>query len=184
MFRHPAWAVGSYSSGPAAARALWTKSTGGFYHSDDSPCSTGGLEQIMFPVQEFERFSFRSSCHQPRPIIHHQTDWVRRHRDPGKAQTSKRRSSARFWWDDQTFNFIHKLALELSTFFIIFFLAIEIDQSPWSQWWVGGSGASFVENIQHYKTRCPRKCPCDRTWTRRWLRTVPELSMHPKSLAK
>ena len=28
MFRHPAWAVGSYSSGPVAARTLRTKSTG------------------------------------------------------------------------------------------------------------------------------------------------------------
>ena len=38
MFRHPAWAVGSYSSGPPAAGTVGTKSTGGCYHSDWSPC--------------------------------------------------------------------------------------------------------------------------------------------------
>ena len=38
MFRHPAWAVGSCSSGPPPARTVGSKSTGGFYHSDGSPC--------------------------------------------------------------------------------------------------------------------------------------------------
>ena len=38
MFRHPAWAVGSYSSGPPAANAVGTKSTGGFHQGDGSPC--------------------------------------------------------------------------------------------------------------------------------------------------
>ena len=39
MFRHPAWAVSSYSSGPPAARAVGTKSTGGFHQQDASPCT-------------------------------------------------------------------------------------------------------------------------------------------------
>ena len=33
-FRHPAWAVGSYSSGPSAARTIGIKSTGGFNRPD------------------------------------------------------------------------------------------------------------------------------------------------------
>ena len=41
MFRHPAWAVGSYSSGPAAARI---KSTVGFNQADVSPCTVTTLE--------------------------------------------------------------------------------------------------------------------------------------------
>ena len=39
MFRHPAWAVGSYSSGPTAAGTVGTKSTGGFHQADVSPCN-------------------------------------------------------------------------------------------------------------------------------------------------
>ena len=39
MFRHSAWAVGSYSNGPTAAQVVATKSTGGFNHPDGSPCS-------------------------------------------------------------------------------------------------------------------------------------------------
>ena len=42
MFRHPAWAVGSYSSGPPAARAVGTKSTGGF------------TEQMGHPVPDWQ----------------------------------------------------------------------------------------------------------------------------------
>ena len=38
MFHHPVWAVGSYSSGPPAAGTVGTKSTGGFYQADGSPC--------------------------------------------------------------------------------------------------------------------------------------------------
>ena len=38
MFRHPARAVGSYSCGPPAARSARTKSTGGCYHAEQSPC--------------------------------------------------------------------------------------------------------------------------------------------------
>ena len=38
MFRHPAWAVGSYSSGPPAANTVGTKSTGGFHQRHGSPC--------------------------------------------------------------------------------------------------------------------------------------------------
>ena len=42
MFRHPAWVVGSYSSGPPAARTVGTpgaKSMGGLNRQDGSPCS-------------------------------------------------------------------------------------------------------------------------------------------------
>ena len=39
MFRHPAWAVGSYSSGPPAAVTVGSKLTGGCYRGDVSPCS-------------------------------------------------------------------------------------------------------------------------------------------------
>ena len=38
MFHHPAWAVGSYSSGPPAARSAGTKSTGGFPRPLGPPC--------------------------------------------------------------------------------------------------------------------------------------------------
>ena len=38
IFRHPAWAVGSYSSGPAAAESAGTKWTGGFPRSLGPPC--------------------------------------------------------------------------------------------------------------------------------------------------
>ena len=34
MFRHPAWAVGSYRSGPTAARTVRNKSTEGLYHCE------------------------------------------------------------------------------------------------------------------------------------------------------
>ena len=39
MFCHPAWALGSFSSGPRAAKSVGTKSMRGFYLSDGSPCS-------------------------------------------------------------------------------------------------------------------------------------------------
>ena len=39
MFRHPAWAVGSYSSGPPAAETVGTKSTGDFHQGDGPPCT-------------------------------------------------------------------------------------------------------------------------------------------------
>ena len=38
---HPAWAVGSYRSGPPAARLAITKSTEGCYHTEWSPCNVG-----------------------------------------------------------------------------------------------------------------------------------------------
>ena len=40
MFRHLAWAVGSHSSGPTAARNVGTMSKGGVYYSDGSPVFT------------------------------------------------------------------------------------------------------------------------------------------------
>ena len=38
MFSHPAWAVGNYNSGPAAAESAGTKSTGGFPRPLGPPC--------------------------------------------------------------------------------------------------------------------------------------------------
>ena len=38
MFRYPAWAVGSYRSGPPASKTIGTKSTGGCYQRVRSPC--------------------------------------------------------------------------------------------------------------------------------------------------
>ena len=38
-FCHPTWTVGSLSSSPPAVGNVVTKSTGGFYHPDGSPCS-------------------------------------------------------------------------------------------------------------------------------------------------
>ena len=39
MFRHPAWALGIYSSGQPAAETVRTKSTEGFHHSSVSTCT-------------------------------------------------------------------------------------------------------------------------------------------------
>ena len=39
MFRHPAWEVGSYRSGPPIAVTVGTKSTWGFHHPDGIPCN-------------------------------------------------------------------------------------------------------------------------------------------------
>ena len=65
MFRHPAWAVGSCSSGPPPAVTVRTQSTGGFYRPDWSPCT----DQIF----SFEacNVKFHSERHWPslgRPI--------------------------------------------------------------------------------------------------------------------
>ena len=38
MFRHPAWALGSYSSGPPAAGSAGTKAIGGFPRPLGPPC--------------------------------------------------------------------------------------------------------------------------------------------------
>ena len=47
MFRHPAWAVGSYGSGPPTAGTVGTKSTGGFF-----------TEQMCHPVVTQGKFYF------------------------------------------------------------------------------------------------------------------------------
>ena len=57
MFRHPAWAVGSYGSGPPAANTVGTKSMGGFHQRHGSPCRQGKLLQSivgssMYPIYE------------------------------------------------------------------------------------------------------------------------------------
>ena len=53
MFRHPAWAEGSYSSGPAAAKTYGTKSTEGFHQRFGSPCISS---KYVFPI--YFGFSF------------------------------------------------------------------------------------------------------------------------------
>ena len=62
MFRHPAWAVGSYSSGPSAARDVGTKSTGGFANSSVSPWRVMNKDRSLFmndsTAQKAERLSF------------------------------------------------------------------------------------------------------------------------------
>ena len=47
MLHHAAWAVGSCSSGPPAARTVGTQSTGGFYRPDRSPCSQGSPSERL-----------------------------------------------------------------------------------------------------------------------------------------
>ena len=50
MLHHPAWAVGRYSSSPTVG----TKSTGGFYQRDGSPCT---------PVRSYQdRFTRSKMC--------------------------------------------------------------------------------------------------------------------------
>ena len=46
MFGHPAWAVGSYRCGPSAAGTVGTRSSGGFYRADGSPCTV--LHGLLF----------------------------------------------------------------------------------------------------------------------------------------
>ena len=55
MFRHPAWAVGSYSSGPPAAKTVGTKSTGGCYRGDVSPCISGYAEMFTTVLTDGEQ---------------------------------------------------------------------------------------------------------------------------------
>ena len=55
MFPHPAWAVGSYSSGPPAAKTVGTKSTGGFHQRHGSPCTLVLYKQRGRRMQESRR---------------------------------------------------------------------------------------------------------------------------------
>ena len=55
IFLHPAWAVGSYSSGPSAAGTVGTKVTGGFYQADVSPCNS--LSQCYKEATDEQRAS-------------------------------------------------------------------------------------------------------------------------------
>ena len=50
MFCQPAWGVRSYSIGPPAARTVGTKSTGGFYQADVSPCISLGTNVKTNPI--------------------------------------------------------------------------------------------------------------------------------------
>ena len=64
MFRHPAWAVGSYSSDPPAAGTLGTKSTGGFYQADKSPCSFATCTVLV------DALDFTQAEHDLIPLAH------------------------------------------------------------------------------------------------------------------
>ena len=60
MLCHPAWAVGSYSSGPPAAITVGTKSTGGFFRPEWSLCKfrcvvTHFVEQHLRDCDEGEQ---------------------------------------------------------------------------------------------------------------------------------
>ena len=50
MFHQSAWVVGSYSSGPLAARTVGTKTTRGSYRPDLSPCKNAGAKTDLGDV--------------------------------------------------------------------------------------------------------------------------------------
>ena len=58
MFRHPAWAVGSYSSGPPAAGNVGNKPMGGFYQADGSPCTIYVKAQYLITAFSSEMRTF------------------------------------------------------------------------------------------------------------------------------
>ena len=91
MFRHPAWAVGSYSSGPPAAETARTKSTGGFHQQDGSPCKLvfeSSNEHKIFSFSHHSLSSF-SSC--PR----WSGSWRARTRPRSGGGCGRRRASTR-----------------------------------------------------------------------------------------
>ena len=68
MFHHPAWAVGSYSSGPPAARSAGTKSTIGFPRPLGPPCTDTKMldkmtifKQALYP-SVYMRRHFGGAC--------------------------------------------------------------------------------------------------------------------------
>ena len=48
MFRYAAWAAGRDRSGPPAAETVGTKSTGGCYQQDVSPCRLEAKKALRF----------------------------------------------------------------------------------------------------------------------------------------
>ena len=88
MFRHPAWAVGSYSSGPLAAKTVGTKSTGGCYHQELSPCSNG--KRAGDNCVDWETLSFPAAASPggPRPP---QLDTARVHVEEEEPQVFQER---------------------------------------------------------------------------------------------
>lgn len=60
MFCNPARAVGSYSSGLSAARAVRTKSMGRFYQGDVSPCKEFERKLFILQFRALYRYSSRS----------------------------------------------------------------------------------------------------------------------------
>ena len=70
MFRHFAWAEGSYSGGPPAAGTARIKSTGGFYRSFVSPCGCHTLEDY---VLQMTSSTFSGLSLLLRPNLNHQS---------------------------------------------------------------------------------------------------------------
>ena len=78
MFHHTAWAVGKYSSGSPPAGTVGTKSTGGFYQADVSPCIYHHAQEAARRLDnDMQRPGERSAQHlvffdagwrRPRPI--------------------------------------------------------------------------------------------------------------------
>ena len=69
MFCHSACAVGSYSSGPAAANAIGTKSTGGFFRPELSPCMYfEGKGRRAIIVAQRIRSIYIPTCRHPLPL--------------------------------------------------------------------------------------------------------------------
>ena len=66
MFHHPAWEVASYSSGPAAAKTVWTWSTGGFHQRDGSPCFSCHLTPFL-PRSKSDNIISRAFLRDRRP---------------------------------------------------------------------------------------------------------------------
>ena len=82
MFHHPAWAVGSYSSGPPAARSAGTKSAGGFPRPLGSPCTSIGIvfdmttsvaddNQLTFCADNLLGILLQPERHVPDPDLPH-----------------------------------------------------------------------------------------------------------------
>ena len=80
MFCYPAWAVGSYSSGPSADGTVRTKSPGGFYQADVSPCILSGVSSIwVYSRLSEELFIFENPAF-PRDVVR-KIDGQQRHKN-------------------------------------------------------------------------------------------------------
>ena len=79
MFRHLAWAVGSYSSGPPAAETVRTESRRGFHQQDVSPCTLDELMVLQYcqgwpnchPVKQLKNCAAGSRLEKIHQLIDH-----------------------------------------------------------------------------------------------------------------